>query len=151
MSGTSKNKDIWFSSQDRTDALKVPSCECVVTKTRFRSYEERTRFQRAKVTGDCCVNQCLESVVVTGGSGYDLSSTFIINGGEPYDVPLLLKVTLVDASGGILNAVPVNPFVRYKVVPTAPYTTTVITGPSGANGAAVIELLWMNCYPCKPY
>ena len=151
MSGTSKNKDIWFSSQDRTDALKVPSCECVVTKTRFRSYEERTRFQRAKVTGDCCVNQCLESVVVTGGSGYDLSSTFIINGGEPYDVPLLMKVLAIDASGGILDAAPVNPGVRYRSVPTAPYTKTVLTGPTNTSGGSVTLLTWTNCYPCKPY
>jgi hypothetical protein len=150
-SGGSRRPLFWPTSSEKTDALKVPSCECVNTKTRFRSYDELTRFQRAKLAGNCCSTSCLTNIVVSGGAGYTTASTFVVDGGEPYATPLLMKVVTVDASGAILVATPVQAAVRYKTMPVPPYTTTNLTGPTDASGAVISALTWTPCWPCKPY
>lgn len=148
---TSPTGIVWLSSKDRTDALKVPSCECVDAKVNFETYDERQRFQKAKLAGNCCAINCLESIDISGGTGYTTNSILLLNGGIPNTTPVFINVNSVDASGGIQSASISSSSGRYKIIPAEPYTASVFAGPMDASGAVITSLTWTLCYPCKAY
>lgn len=139
----------WLTSSELTDTRKLDTCNCVLTKTAYTSYDQKYRFDRTRILGNCCAHICLSAITVIGGSGYTTASVLAIQGGAPGSAgPALLAVTGVDVSGAItsVSILQNNP---YYVVPTAPYMLVLING-TGA-GAFVSSLTWnTNCAPCGP-
>jgi hypothetical protein len=133
------------SQTERADQLHQLTCPCAGGQPAApTSYSVRDRKIRSLATG-CCPWWTVTSISVSGGSGYTVGSTLSLNGGEPVDKPLLVRVTTVNG-GGAITGVEINYAGRYYQKSSAPYTLTLLTG-SGSS-ASVSSVTWSANQVC---
>ena len=128
---------------ERADAMHICQCPCACTgcSPAFTSSLNRTRQTRALISGNCCQYYPVGLIGDSGGTGYAVNDILQLQGGTPYEKPVLFKVISV-ASGAIrqLKIIYGQPF-RGR-----PDVETFVNYPgSGTGSGGNFAVLWASC------
>ena len=130
---------------ERADALHICQCPCACTgcDVSFTSALNSSRQTRALVSGDCCKTYPVGIFFTDGGSGYAQGDILQLQGGAPYDKPVLFKVL------SIVGSVPFGEINQLGLLYGQPYRVKpdndVIIPYTGSGSGGDFAVIWASC------